>query len=394
MFHFLIIIVMAKGSAMGLWRGKKGSSVFYKIKNSNSAQKQGIRERVYEVSNPKSSAQASQRMKMAPAQAFFGALSNILNRGAQGTKYGGLTRQEFMSYALKMTDGFPYVQKGENLVVPGAYRIAKGSLGDIKLDHWDNREGQGTSCVLSFGVGDFSEINSGNPFDNETLTQYINGGGQEGDQITIVACVYNGSSFVYGYNSCYARVGVTVPSVYVAGMVITIDDGILNMTATNGFEFVGAGVIVSRLGSNNEYMRSNSIFAVNVPKLQNWFAPSAQGRARASYMNTSKTRSTNWPVEPEIPENQYDSTYQLSGLTGNQASLNGQFAKVRRYIDSDDLAAVYGRRAGSDPSEAYNCVIDEDGNLLEYVAEMEQLPLLISAVTAFNDLPVIPFTLG
>lgn len=386
---------MAKGSAMGLWRGKKGSSVFYKIKNSNSAQKQGIRERVYEVSNPKSSAQASQRMKMAPAQAFFGALSEILNRGAQGAKYGGLTRQEFMSYALKMTNGFPYVKKGDSAIVPGAYRIAKGSLGDIKLDHWDNTQGNSTHVVLSYGVGDLSEMASGGTIDAETLNTYIASGGQEGDQITLVVCIYNGTTFGYGFASFYARVGETIPNVGVFGVAVTLEDGLLYLnTIPSGWTFAGAGVIISRMGANGEHLRSNSIFAVNELKLQNWFAPSAQGRARSSYMNTSKTKSSNWPVEPEIPENQYESTYQLSGLTGAAASLNGEFAKVRRYFDSDELAAVYGGKASSDPSDEYDCVIDEEGNLLEYVADMEQLPLLISAVTAFDGLPIIPFTQG
>lgn len=384
---------MAKGSAMGLWRGKKGSSVFYKIKNSNSAQKQGIRERVYEVSNPKSSAQASQRMKMAPAQAFFNAMSDILNRGAQATKYGGLTRQEFMSYALKMTNGFPYVQKGESLIVPGAYRISKGSLGDIKLDHWTNTA-ENSTLTLSYGVGGFSEMGSGLTMDAETLTTYVNGGGQEGDQITLVACVFNGIAFAYGFASFYARIGEVIPTVGVYGVEVHFEDGTLSWDKVTGWELAGGGVIVSRLGANGEYLRSNSIFAVNELKLQNWFAPSAQGRARASYMNTSKAKSADWQVEPEIPENQYESVFQLSGLTGNQASLNGSFAKVRRYLDSDELAAVYGGKASSDPSAKYDCVIDEDGNLLEYVADMEQLPLLISAVTAFNGLPVIPFTQG
>ncbi|MBQ5625984.1 MAG: hypothetical protein IIU96_02975 [Paludibacteraceae bacterium] len=384
---------MAKGSAMGLWRGKKGSSVFYKIKNSNSAQKQGIRERVYEVSNPKSSAQASQRMKMAPAQAFFNALADILNRGAQGTKYGGLTRQEFMSYALKMTTGFPFVQKGESDVVPGAYRIAKGNLGEIQLDHWDNGQ-NATSVVFSYGVGDFSEFASGGTIDNESLTAYVNGGGKEGDQVTLIACVYNGTSFGYGYGSFFVRLGEQIPNVTIFGLNVSFDDGQMAMNAAQGYKFVGAGVIVSRLGSNNEYQRSTSIFAVNVSELQEWFAPSVQGRARASYMSTSKAASSNWPVQPEIPENQYDSVFQLSGLTGAQASLNGSFAKVRRYLDSDNLAAVYGGQGSSDPSAEYDCVIDEEGNVLEYVAEMEQLPLLISAVTAFNGLPVVPFTMG
>lgn len=382
---------MAKGSAMGLWRGKKGSSVFYKIKNSNSAQKQGIRERVYEVSNPKSSAQASQRMKMAPAQAFFNALSDILNRGAQGTKYGGLTRQEFMSYALKMTTGFPFVQKGESLVVPGAYRIAKGSLGDIKLDHWSNNNSQ-TQCYFTNAVGTLTDWTSDATVTADDLAVYTNGGGQEGDQITFVACVYNGNSFAYGFASFFARIGETIPTIHVNGTYnISWDGASLGMTNVQGVVFAGAGIIISRLGANNEYMRSNSIFAVNEPKLTDWFAPSAQGRARASYMSTSKTKSTNWPVEPEIPENQYESTYQLAGLTGAKAELNGQFAMVRRYLDSDELAAVYGGKAFSDSE--YDSVVGMNGRVLFYGAP-DDAPLSIADVTAFDGLPVIPFTQG
>ena len=384
---------MAKGSAMGLWRGKKGSSVFYKIKNSNSAQKQGIRERVYEVSNPKSSAQASQRMKMAPAQAFFNALSDILNRGAQGAKYGGLTRQEFMSYALKMTTGFPYVQKGETAIVPGAYRIAKGSLGDIKLDHWeDNTEQRQTSVTFSYGVGDLSEMASGTAVDTYNLGTYINAGGNEGDQITMVVCLYNGVSFGYGFASFYARVGEKVPEVNMYGVPVTLQDGVLYLeNKPNGWEFAGAGIIISRMGANGEHMRTNSIFAVNELKLTNWFAPSALGRARSSYMSTSKAKSTNWPVEPEIPENQYDSTYQLSGLTGDKAGLNGQFAQVRRYLDDDSLAAVYGGKAFSDSE--YNSVVGMDGRVLFY-GTTDTAPLAIADVTAFAGLPIIPFTQG
>lgn len=61
---------MAKGSAMGLWRGKKGSNVFYKIANSSNGQQQGIRQRVFDVANPKTAAQAQQRIKMRAAQNF------------------------------------------------------------------------------------------------------------------------------------------------------------------------------------------------------------------------------------------------------------------------------------------------------------------------------------
>ena len=116
---------MAKGSAMGLWKGKKGSSVFYQIKNTNSAQKQGIRERNYEPANPKSARQASQRMRMYPAQAVYGVLKDTIERSWQGVKYGQMTRQAYLKSALR-SEFYPFVSKSDGFFARSA------SLGDRK----------------------------------------------------------------------------------------------------------------------------------------------------------------------------------------------------------------------------------------------------------------------
>ena len=119
---------MAKGSAMGIWRGRKGSSVFYYIKNSSNAQKQGIRERNYEVSNPKSYAQAGQRMKLLAVQRFYNQQKEVLQRGWEGVAYGTPTRRKFLKYALK-TDlaKIASITKDATVVPPSELLVSRGS---------------------------------------------------------------------------------------------------------------------------------------------------------------------------------------------------------------------------------------------------------------------------
>ena len=107
-------------------RGSVGAVTYYVANGQQIA-----REKATEVKNPKSSAQASQRMKMAPAQKMFEALSGIVNHSWQGVKYGTASRQKFMSEAMKQNGG-PYVVKGTTTFVPGTYLIADGSLPEIK----------------------------------------------------------------------------------------------------------------------------------------------------------------------------------------------------------------------------------------------------------------------
>ena len=122
---------MAKGSAMGLWKGKKGSSVFYRIWNSNNKEVQGIREYRAEIRNPQSDRQADQRAKLLPVQLVKGALREVLSRSFQGVEYGAKSLLEFRRLAMRETSGYPYLTRGTTTPVPGTYLVSKGSLGDI-----------------------------------------------------------------------------------------------------------------------------------------------------------------------------------------------------------------------------------------------------------------------
>ena len=93
-------------------RGSVGAVTYYVANGQQIA-----REKSVEVKNPKSEAQAVQRMKMAPAQKFYDAFMNILDHSWQNAKYGTQSRQKFMSEAMKQNGG-PYVVKGTTSFVP------------------------------------------------------------------------------------------------------------------------------------------------------------------------------------------------------------------------------------------------------------------------------------
>lgn len=113
-------------------RGSVGAVTYY-VSNGQ----QIAREKSVEVKNPKSEAQAVQRMKMAPAQKFYDAFMNILDHSWQNAKYGTQSRQKFMSEAMKQNGG-PYVVKGFSTMVPGTYLVSSGSLPEITCSYEDN----------------------------------------------------------------------------------------------------------------------------------------------------------------------------------------------------------------------------------------------------------------
>lgn len=288
---------MAKGSAMGLWKGKKGSSVFYQIKNSNSLQKQGVRERNYEPANPKSARQAGQRMRMYPAQAVYGVLKETIERSWQGVKYGQMTRQAYLKSALR-SEFFPSVSKGDGVIVPGPYQIAKGSLGEVKATLSETGTAQFDFLFTTPGgggtVGEFSsELLTSNPWL------------KEGDQITVVLCYTNDATitrFNWWVGSIYIDTQSTdilnAPETGFTPAPFDISYGGVGLIYTPlDEEFIYAGAcIVSREGTTP--LRSNATLAVNAAALPDYYDASARSRAQRSYMNPLTVQETDWPVDP------------------------------------------------------------------------------------------------
>lgn len=385
---------------MGLWRGKKGSSVFYKLTNSNNAQKQGIRERVYEVSNPKTANQADQRMKLLPAQRIAGALREIIDRGWQGIDYGVKSRNAFLSKALLMKSGFPYLDKDSDLTVPGEYQITKGSLTGIVCE-FVSGAGLADAVITRLYLAD--DFTIGPTTTIGELSQSIlenTPGVMEGDQLTFVACytddmdlaVLTDVNYYWDYCSIFLDPN---DSALVSDLSLSLIDtpyglGFNQKVSPDGGSLAGA-VVLSRLGSTGTYLRSTAKLVVR-SELSGWFSQATKQRARRSYQyrdaNDEPTVGPDWPVDGDVDyEASYVAELTLSGLTGVYAQANGQQIMVRRNQVDDTLVAVYYIAGTLDPTD--HCVVRPNGRNIVVGELGQQEEVTVSNCPQVANLPQI-----
>lgn len=120
---------MAKGSSIfsGVMRKKLGNQVLYRISNSNNGEKQGARAYVAQIANPRSYAQARQRAKLVPANAFFEAFEPVLNHAFLPKGNTARNRFRFFGGAMRL-DYVPDVPKGQSRIPFAPYQVSEGSL--------------------------------------------------------------------------------------------------------------------------------------------------------------------------------------------------------------------------------------------------------------------------
>lgn len=387
---------MAKGAAMGLWKGKKGSSVFYKITNSNNKEKQGIREYQPEVSNPQTTAQADQRMKMLPIHNLAAALKDIISRSFEGVPYGPKSRLAFRKYALRDAGQIPYLPMGDYVPAPGEYLISKGSLGEMTAIF------QPENIVSGLKSG-FDSLEPDMPvsvISNDILTN--NPGIRDGDQLTFVACTYEvrsgyGPIVIWWYKSINID---TTDDVTQIGEIFTRDSGYTLVTfndtnyyyAISANNIAGGAIIVSRKGDDGNYLRSTSRIAIDSSKP--FYTAAQQTATRASYQTRSRTRATDWPVENDEESANYTrGTYRLSGLTAPWTTLNGRDVATLNYAGTDTPYKAY--ISPSDPES--ELLVDPNGELLQVQSGIDVLFLYKDAVPALATRGTIlwtPPTLG
>lgn len=123
------------GGAFGFLRGSIGSVTYSTKKTSAGKREQIARQKAQQVSNPNSTAQIMQRMKLGPAQRFFDAFEQVVAKGIlshsfEAIPYGNASRTHFISLAMK-EEAAVYVPKGVDFFVPGEYVVSEGSLSPI-----------------------------------------------------------------------------------------------------------------------------------------------------------------------------------------------------------------------------------------------------------------------
>ena len=154
-----------QGGAWGFLRGKVGGmsySILGADKSGSGKKEQIIRSLPESVKNPQTAGQTMQRMKLAPAQKFYKAFSELLSNAFQGIAYGDASRRYFMALAMK-AEG-PYVQKGVDRFIPAAYVFSQGSLPSVGIEPFEggatvitlaNEVAEGTTTITN---AEFAEL--------------------------------------------------------------------------------------------------------------------------------------------------------------------------------------------------------------------------------------------
>lgn len=291
---------MAKGSFNGVISGKKGNTVFFRIKNSNNAEKQGWREYNAKVSNPQSDGQIDQRVKLQAVNNLYRALKPIIQRGWENHKYGDDSRRAFLKLALGASFEGPYIEKGSTLAVPiKNVPIMYGSLSPVQvecnIDEIWFMNVMVPSEATTATVGDISQLFIGSDL------------ALEGDQVTIVLgsltelgmVSYRTISFYVDPNdarTCNDAFGLGFDYDEFEGVARLI----INSTLNSSFSLTACCALcsISRDGDNAN-LRSYAEFAMS-EAFENYFygnAAAKKAAAKQSYRRTTSA-NTNWEQVP------------------------------------------------------------------------------------------------
>lgn len=287
---------MAKGNRQYVMSGKVGNSVLYKMTDSNNKELQGERTYVAVVANPKTLGQSMQRVKMAPAVAFYRAFKNeILDHSFEGIKYGGRSHARFMKLAMNLASGYPFVEKGVSVLAPGNYVMSEGSLNGIPFDISTESLINVPSMAVekSDTLADFSQF---------LISQcpWVH----NGDQITFAFMIGGETVAPYAFvHRIVLDTESTTAMTSVLGAVTIDQDGNTGVRFGSDNEpLAGAAIIISRPSVSNtngsiSWQRSNSTFKVNSRNtniMNRFFNQSAYEAAVRSYMTGSREVSSAW----------------------------------------------------------------------------------------------------
>lgn len=274
---------MAKAQGIiGNFKGKVGNMVGYQLTDSNNKQTQGIRIYQPNVKNPKTSAQAEQRAKLAPINATYRALKMIIDRGNEGLPYGNKSRLAWLKQAFK-ANAMPWFVKGYVANYPVICQLTKGSLPGVMFTV--------TADVLSInctGVTGESTVNTVGAISTALLAAYPSI--KAGDQITIIQGGNTFGSLMFDIKSFVID---TESTESITGFSAEADK--LNYESDLGGNI--AAVIVSREGDDGGHLRSTtSLVAADDVTTTSPYDAASKTAAIESYM-ASGAANTDWAEE-------------------------------------------------------------------------------------------------
>lgn len=275
---------MAKAQGIiGNFKGKIGNTVGYQLTSSNNKQTQGIRIYQPNVKNPKTSAQAEQRAKLAPINATYRALKMIIDRGNEGLPYGNKSRLAWLKQAFK-AQWVPWFVKGQMVNAPVGCQLTKGSLSNLEL--FANEDAMVITCA---GVTTETKVDTVGKISTLLLGAYPSL--KAGDQVTFVAV----DMLNRGMNAdVYSIVIDTESAVSCKNFKAGIDKILYESDIASG----AYSVIISREGAGGEHLRSTSFLLINNALTESApYDANSKTAAIKSYMASGEA-NTDWEQEP------------------------------------------------------------------------------------------------
>ena len=274
---------MAKAIGLiGNFKGKVGNMVGYQIPDSNTGNTQGIR--IYQpvVKNPKTSAQAEQRAKLAPINATYRALKSIIDRGNEGLPYGNKSRLAWLKSAFK-AENMPWIEKGKPIGYPVGCQLTKGSLASLTYQVIaDVIEISATGVTAETSVATIGAVSTA----LKAAYPFL----KDGDQITFVqGGMMQGSLGFYVFSFVIDTTSAEATTVFSAAV------GKINYLSENGGD--AGAIIVSREGESGQHLRSTEYLSIEAAAAA--AAPydaTSKAAAIESYM-ASAAGSTDWAEE-------------------------------------------------------------------------------------------------
>lgn len=316
----------------GFWlRGARGK--FAGASLQKGADGSTIMREIVTPTNPQTISQVIQRMKAAPAQKFYNALSELLSNAFQGVKYGNESRWKFLSLAMSMNG--PYVQKGVDRFIPAAYPFTRGSMPTIGILPFDG------------GTTKFSTDVDG------SATTFAEGLGVTTDtQFTICIVRNNSGMFVPEYIPFETR--MTLDEIPTGG-IIKEDSTWKIVPSAFGFNdtnIVAIAVAVSVQQADGSWLRSNQDMVISNQLEAQLYSQNAMNAAIASYQDGSGNNTIN------------SAWYYNLGL--NQA-FNGQVVPMVLSINGNSVRVLMGitQVAGRPQYTIFATSAETTGNIIE-----------------------------
>lgn len=344
---------MAKGSFLGVKRGKLGEAVGYNIANSSDGMKQGWR--IYQpvVSNPQTDGQIDQRIKLAAANNLYRALKPVIQRGWENHKYGDESRRAFLKRALGSAYVGPYLPKGSTLAVPiEGVPITYGSLTPVTV------EGGSSSLVLTNVMNQSSDALS-----LGLLSQcFIDAvGAKAGDQVTIIIGYLNlAGTVTYTIGSFYLDPTSTDEELSTLTgfdwLTVTYNGELCLAVDTSSFSPAYCGLVAMSRDGDGANLRSYADFFMSTEFRTYFYGTASQVEAAKASYRKKTSSSTNWPLDPGAGEYTptVQSAYTRAGTEFTPVSISRKNVDGQNFeviVDDGGVQYYIGSRPGSASSE-------------------------------------------